>query len=197
MQGKRNEILASCYWWIYSRTRAVKGNWLQRLFGRAVARAFESACRWDLPAAPREKEVASAQGEIYCRGDPRCRGSSQASRDRICPPFVRHAHLRKAGAHLLMGMDCIQPSCRTAVARHGGLSPARPKELLILAVCCRDACCIAKASRGIRGAQHRRIDIWAGDRWIEGPGLSYPLIHPQHFSHNGFCSILLQEPACS
>lgn len=86
MQGKRNEILASCYWWIYSRTRAVKGNWLQRLFGRAVARAFESACRWDLPAAPREKEVASAQGEIYCRGDPRCRGSSQASRDRICPP---------------------------------------------------------------------------------------------------------------
>ena len=93
------------------------------------------------------------------------------------PPFVRHAHLRKAGAHLLMGMDCIQPSCRTAAARQGGLSPARPKELLILAACCRDACCIAKASRGIRRVQHRRIDIWAGDRWIEGLGLSYPLIH--------------------
>lgn len=113
------------------------------------------------------------------------------------PPFVCHAHLRKAGAYLLMGMDCIQPTCRTAAARQGGSSPARPKKLLILAVCCRDACCIAKASRGIRGAQHRRIDIWAGDRWIEGPGLSYPLIHPQHFSRNGFCSVLLQKPACS
>ena len=113
------------------------------------------------------------------------------------PPFVRHAHLRKAGAHLLMGMDCIQPSCRTAAARQGSLSPARPKELLILAACCRDACCIAKASRGIRRVQHRRIDIWAGDRWIEGLGLSYPLIHPQHFAHNGFRSVLLQEPAGS